>query len=115
MFMLLSGFRSVLNSAGQLSKFMQGWKRASSYAIRQWYEQQQAAYLQSQPLGEKFWTPKYYAFQIDSRQKLEEKLTYMHMNPVRAGLVEKTVDWKWSSARWYEHQQSVGVPISWVE
>jgi putative transposase len=37
---------------GQLSKFMQGWKRTSSYAIRQWYEQQQAAYLQSQPLGE---------------------------------------------------------------
>lgn len=44
---------------GQLSKFMQGWKRSSSDAIRQWYEQQQAAYLQSQPLGEKFWTPKY--------------------------------------------------------
>lgn len=54
-------------------------------------------------------------FQIDSRQKLEEKLTYMHMNPVRAGLVEKPADWKWSSARWYEHQQSVGVPISWVD
>jgi putative transposase len=54
-------------------------------------------------------------FQIYSRQKLEEKLIDMHMNPVCAGLVEKTVDWKWSSARWYEQQQSVGVPISWID
>lgn len=31
-----------------------------------------------------------------------------------AGLVEKAVDWKWSSARWYEEGRSVGVKIKWV-
>ena len=33
----------------------------------------------------------------------------------RAGLVDRTVDWPWSSARWYEEGRSVGVPVGWVE
>jgi putative transposase len=28
-------------------------------------------------------------------------IEYMHANPVRSGLCETIVDWKWSSARWY--------------
>jgi putative transposase len=28
-------------------------------------------------------------------------IDYLHMNPVRRGLVLKAIDWKWSSARWY--------------
>lgn len=32
-----------------------------------------------------FWQRKYDAFQIYSRQKLKEKLNYIHLNPVRAG------------------------------
>ena len=65
--------------------------------------------------GDRLWTPKYYAFEIYCREKLIEKLNYMHMNPVRAGLVEKAVDYKWSSARWYEERRTVGVQIEWVE
>ena len=65
--------------------------------------------------GDRFWQPKYYSFEIFSRQKLEEKLNYMHLNPVRAGLVQRAVDWRWSSARWYEWSRTVGVPIQWVE
>jgi len=37
----------------------------------------------------------------------------MHMNPVRAGLVDRAVDWRWSSARWYIEQKSAGLPIRW--
>ncbi len=29
-------------------------------------------------------------------------IDYIHMNPVRRGLVQRASDWKWSSARWYE-------------
>ena len=65
--------------------------------------------------GDRFWQPKYYSFEIYGRQKLEEKLRYMHLNPERAGLVERAVDWRWSSARWYEWGRSVGVPIRWVD
>lgn len=38
----------------------------------------------------------------------------MHLNPVRAGLAEKTMEWKWSQARWYEGGKKVGVRIEWV-
>jgi putative transposase len=99
----------------QLSRFMQSWKRLSSYTIRKWYEREQAAYLQKIENLKHIWTPKYYSFEIETRRKLEEKLDYMHMNPVRAGLVEKAIDWLYSSARWYHDQTSVGVPIHWVE
>ncbi len=30
-----------------------------------------------------------------------EKMAYIHENPVRRGLAERAVDWRWSSARWY--------------
>jgi putative transposase len=59
------------------------------------------------------WQARYYGFNLWSRQKLDEKLEYIHLNPVRAGLVEKAVEWKWSSARWYEIGKSAGLPISW--
>ena len=39
------------------------------------------------------------AFQVDEERKRTEKLDYMHLNPVRAGLVARAVDWPWSSAR----------------
>jgi len=58
---------------------------------------------------------KYFSFEIYQRRKLEEKLNYMHLNPVRAGLVARAVDWVWSSARLYELGQTVGVPIQWVD
>ena len=34
---------------------------------------------------------------IYSAQEAHEKLAYIHNNPVRAGLVEQTEDWPWSS------------------
>jgi hypothetical protein len=65
--------------------------------------------------GERFWQPKSYVFHIAGVRKLREKLDYMHLNPVRAGLVKQADDWRWSWARWYLRRQTVGVPISWVE
>ena len=100
---------------GQLSSFMHSWKRRSSIGLREWYRQISPQYAADFGEGDRFWQPKYYAFEIDERKKLEEKLQYMHLNPVRAGLVSKATDWGWSSARWYEWQRSVGVPIRWVE
>ena len=32
---------------------------------------------------------------------LEKMMEYIHLNPVRRGLVEQATDWKWSSANWY--------------
>lgn len=97
---------------GQLSGFMHGWKRKSSFHIREWYRREATHYQAISGETDRFWTPKYHSFEIFERAKLEEKLRYMHENPVRQGLVQCAADWKWSSARWYERRQSVGVPIS---
>jgi putative transposase len=38
---------------------------------------------------------------IRDEEELWEKIEYMHANPVRRGLATRTIDWPWSSARWY--------------
>ena len=94
---------------------MHGWKRMSSFLIRQWYREQAPHYCREFGEGDRLWNPKYYAFEIYSQPKLEEKLDYMHKNPVQRGLVSRPEDWKWSSARWYLQQRPVGVPLAWVQ
>ncbi|MBK9155800.1 MAG: transposase [Chloracidobacterium sp.] len=42
---------------------------------------------------------------------LRQKLDYIHMNPIKAGLCEKPQDWKWSSYRAYFPKASGDVPI----
>ena len=98
-----------------LRRFLHGWKRMGSFAIRGWYAEHAAHYFGGFGPGDKFWQPKSYTFQIYSERKLLEKLDYMHLNPVRAGLVHKAEEWRWSSARWYIQHRSVGVKITWVE
>ena len=44
------------------------------------------------------WQARNYPFNVFTEKKLEQKLDYMHLNPVRRGLVTRAVDWKWSSA-----------------
>ncbi len=100
---------------GQLVKFIHEWKRLSSFSIRHWYRSAAPNYFREFGEGKRFWQPKYCAFEIYSREKIEEKLTYMHQNPVRAGLVSRAVDWRWSSARWYDQRRTVGVKVDWVD
>jgi putative transposase len=48
-----------------------------------------------------FWQRRYYDHNIPDYEKFEEKLRYIHCNPVTRGLVEKPEDWAWSSFRHY--------------
>jgi putative transposase len=52
--------------------------------------------------GESFWQRRFYDFNVWSRKKMLEKLHYMHMNPVKRGLVDDPGNWKWSSYRFYQ-------------
>ncbi|MBS0210170.1 MAG: transposase [Planctomycetes bacterium] len=99
----------------QLAKFMRAWKRSSSMQIRNWLQKRAPEYCLAAGESPRFWQPKYYAFEIYEPDKLHEKLVYMHNNPVKAGLVEQATDWRWSSARWYDQQRTVGVPITWID
>jgi len=55
------------------------------------------------PSGElRFWQPGGgYDRNIVDGHELQEKMKYIHENPVRRGLVERATDWRWSSTRWY--------------
>ncbi len=99
---------------GELSAFMRDWKRSSSRSIKL-FIQDQSHYTGTFPKEDPIWQKRYYSFEIESEHKIEEKLNYMHMNPVRKGLVSSITEWGWSSARHYELSKSVGVPISWPE
>lgn len=96
---------------GQLSVFIQQWKRLSSHHIRQLVHNKLVHYAEKIGPSDPFWQAKYYPFNLFTEEKVREKLTYMHENPVRAGLVAKPCDWAYSSARYYEQGRSVGVPI----
>ncbi|MFK7790781.1 MAG: transposase [Phycisphaeraceae bacterium] len=51
----------------------------------------------------RFWqTGGGYDRNLYSEHKLIEKITYIHQNPVRRGLVERSSDWRWSSVWYYE-------------
>ncbi|HHT9134766.1 MAG TPA: transposase [Candidatus Avalokitesvara rifleensis] len=47
------------------------------------------------------WERGFYDFNIYSEKMLKEKLDYIHMNPVRRGLVGSLGDWRYSSFRNY--------------
>lgn len=63
----------------------------------------------------RFWQPRFYDFNVYSREKIREKLEYMHANPVKRGLVENPAAWVWSSFLFYEKGESGLVPIDPVD
>lgn len=52
----------------------------------------------------RFWQRDALAIRMDSKKKAEQKLDYIHLNPLqeRWSLVIKPEDYRWSSARFYE-------------
>jgi putative transposase len=50
----------------------------------------------------RFWQPGGgYDRNVEKLETLHSMIDYIHLNPVRRGLVERAIDWEWSSARWY--------------
>jgi putative transposase len=98
----------------QISRFMKQWKQRSSVHIKRLVASFLVRYSETIDLTEPVWQAGYYDFNLFTEKKTEEKLAYMHQNPVRAGLVEMPCDWSWSSARYYGSGQPVGVPVAWL-
>jgi len=97
---------------GQLIRFMQQWKRMSSREIKYHLRMRLRRYHEEISEDDPVWQAKYYDFNISSQEKLIEKLKYMHGNPVNSGLVLRECDWRYSSARWYERREDVGLTIN---
>ncbi|MEZ6060634.1 MAG: transposase [Planctomycetaceae bacterium] len=97
----------------QISPFMNQWKELTSKTLKSVLRERFPNYWSQIDSSEPIWQSRYYGFNIWSRAKVEEKRDYVHLNPVRAGLVQRASDWPWSSAHWYLERRSVGLPIRW--
>lgn len=53
----------------------------------------------------KFWQPGYHPILLHNNYLVEQKLNYLHRNPVTAGFVEEPEHWYYSSARDYAGSQ----------
>jgi len=95
-----------------IEKFIQSWKKTSSFRLKEFLAREVENYRQLCPEGCPIWQARYYDFNVESDEKLIEKLDYIHNNPVVAQLAATPLDWEWSSARHYELGQTVGVTIT---
>lgn len=48
---------------------------------------------------------------VEETRTLAKMIEYIHLNPVRRGLVERAEDWEWSSARWYAGMSPVHIEM----
>ncbi len=50
----------------------------------------------------RFWQPGGgYDRNVIERHTVQEMIDYIQANPMRRGLVQRAIDWRWSRARWY--------------
>jgi REP element-mobilizing transposase RayT len=101
------------SSTGQLSDTIGDLKKFTSREIvntirtipesRKWMLDLFAAYATKHARKQSFqvWTHEDHAVFLYSPEFIAEKLNYLHLNPVRAGWVQKPEDYLYSSARWY--------------
>ena len=66
------------------------WKRKHSYSL---------------------WQQEKNVFSIFSEAMFMEKVNYIHLNPVRAGLVERAIDYRWSSAKIWQGGEAEDAPL----
>ena len=93
-----------------ISNFLYALKRPFSYRIKQDLTEHDPELLQSLTIQERpgkmtfrFWQEgPGYDRNLSTESAVQAAIDYIHLNPVRRGLVEKAHDWKWSSSRWYE-------------
>jgi len=57
------------------------------------------------------WQQEKNVFSIFSEAVFMQKVNYIHLNPVRAGLVEKAIDYRWSSARIWQRRDLEDEPL----
>jgi REP element-mobilizing transposase RayT len=62
--------------------------------------------------GYSLWQQEKNVFSIFSEGILMQKVNYVHFNPVRAGLVEDAIDYRWSSARIWHRRATEDEPLS---
>jgi putative transposase len=57
------------------------------------------------------WQQKKNVFSVFSEGVFMQKVNHIHLNPVRAGLVERPTDYRWSSARIWQGREAEDEPL----
>jgi REP element-mobilizing transposase RayT len=103
-----------------VSDFMRDFKRFKSGRITRqaelegkldWVAQFQRAGEETKRAEKKVWQDSFWEQSIFSEKFMREKLNYIHMNPVRAGLVDKSGKYPYSSFRNYEFGDNTLIDI----
>jgi REP element-mobilizing transposase RayT len=58
------------------------------------------------------WQEGYHPQQVKDLEILNQKIEYIHLNPVRKNLVDRPEDWKYSSAGFYLKGEDCGLEIT---
>ncbi len=93
----------------ELGEFLYAIKRPCSYRIKQYYAETGNELLERLTVRERpgkttfrFWQEgPGYDRNLSQERTVLSAIDYIHLNPVRRGLVKEAGDWKWSSCRWY--------------
>ena len=97
------------SGASSVSQLLRAIKRPFSYRIKQLLELSKSTLLDQLTIRQRpgvetfrYWQEgPGYDRNLAHGQTLLAAIDYIHLNPVRRGMVDHSVDWNWSSARWY--------------
>jgi REP element-mobilizing transposase RayT len=114
-------FHAILSQVnGRLPEAMRDLKRHTSVTVMKKLEADgrevwRRAFMNAGGGKPKVWDEAYHPEQVHSRAFFEQKLRYMHDNPVRAGCVVDPCHWKYSSAGFYYADSASIVEITPIE
>lgn len=131
-YVLMSNHVHILarSTKGELSATIRDFKKYTSKKIidtiisetesrREWMLRlfAYAAKRQNKKGDYQFWTHENHAIEVFSNTFIEEKVTYIHNNPVRRGVVNNPEEYVYSSAKYYAGEESlldiIPVDFSW--
>jgi putative transposase len=111
----------ILNPVGcDISKVMNSLKSASARAVIDWLRESkhlsslgklELTVPQKRGHTHAVWQKDFSSIDLWSPKFIRQKLNYIHLNPVRAGLSNHPAEWKWSSYRAYLPHEPGSVPI----
>jgi REP element-mobilizing transposase RayT len=115
-------FRSSLNDPSGLIRDFKGFMSRKMLKIieenpqesrKEWmlWMFERAGKKNSNVTNKQFWQQNNHPIEIWSLKVFEQKLNYIHQNPVKAGFVTDPIDWKYSSARNYGNDDATILEI----
>ncbi|MGD0008823.1 MAG: transposase [Terriglobia bacterium] len=72
-----------------------------SLAMKSVKQSSMSAVNQRRGADGELWQPRFFDRALRTVKEYNEKVEYIHLNPVRAGLVSRPEDWRWSSYNEY--------------